>query len=277
MAENTDTPPSAPDFAARIATLTAQVQENVNNFLALEDENATLRRENHNLSKQLSVVETTPCPELRFQVPVTHMQSLETPELGNSSSQPANGSPVIQGHNPQPTSDDQLLITSSAVDTAFLHAMSAGLNALHATSHQGSQPTILATPTIGTRVQAPVYTTMPLASTPIGHSARPRPTINQPPQATPVPPPSTARSTLSSINKSIEQAVAKHFAEMEALIQKIPGVPKPIKKSLPHSYAYSPFVDSNALIEMPRKFSFPNMKTYDGSTDPTDHIAFYIQ
>ncbi len=64
---------------------------------------------------------------------------------------------------------------------------------------------------------------------------------------------------------------------MEALIQKIPRVPTPIKKSLPHSYADSPFVDSIALIEMPRKFSFPNMKMYDGTTDPTDHIASYKQ
>ena len=118
MAENMDTRPSAPDFAAQIATLIAQVQENANKFLALEDENATLRRENCNL-----------------QVPVTHMQPLETPELGNSSSQPTNRPPMIQGHNPQPISEGQLLITSSAVDTALLHAMSAGLNALHATSH----------------------------------------------------------------------------------------------------------------------------------------------
>ena len=73
MTENTDTHPFAPDFAAQIAALTAQVQENANKFLALEDENATLRRENHNLSKRISVVETTPCLELRFQVPVTNI------------------------------------------------------------------------------------------------------------------------------------------------------------------------------------------------------------
>ena len=64
MEENTDTPPSTLDFAAQIATLTAQVQENANRFLALEDENATLRREKHNLSKRLSNVETTPRPDL---------------------------------------------------------------------------------------------------------------------------------------------------------------------------------------------------------------------
>ena len=85
MAENTDTPPSAPDFVAQITALTAQVQENANRFLALEDENVTLHRENRNLSERLSAMETTPRPELRFQVPVPHMQSLETPELGNSS------------------------------------------------------------------------------------------------------------------------------------------------------------------------------------------------
>ena len=82
MAENTDTPLSVPDFAAQITALTAQVQENANKFLALKDENATLRRENHNLSERLSAVETTPRPELRFQVLVTNMQPLETPELG---------------------------------------------------------------------------------------------------------------------------------------------------------------------------------------------------
>ena len=64
MAENTDTPSSAPDFVAQIAALTAQVQENANRFLALEDENATLHRENRNIFERISAVETTPRPEL---------------------------------------------------------------------------------------------------------------------------------------------------------------------------------------------------------------------
>ena len=62
---------------------------------------------------------------------------------------------------------------------------------------------------------------------------------------------------------------------MEAMIQKIPGVPAPIKKSLMHSYMDSPFVDSIILFEMPKKFSFPNMKMYNCTTDPTDHIVSY--
>ena len=64
---------------------------------------------------------------------------------------------------------------------------------------------------------------------------------------------------------------------MEAMIQKIPGVPTPIKKSLPHSYANSPFVDSIALIEMPKKFSFSNIRMYNITIDPTYHIASYKQ
>jgi len=182
------------------------------------------------------------------------MKSLETLELGNSSSQPALGPQTTHSHNPQPTSPDQLLITSSVVDTALIHAMSAGLNALHAMSQLGLQRTSLGTPATVTGVQTPVYTTVPMAATPIGHSARPHPTINQLLQTTPIPVHSTVGSSLSTINYSIEQAVAKCFAEMEALIQKIPGVPTPIKKSLPHSYADSPFVDSIVLVEMPKKF-----------------------
>ena len=132
MAENMDTHSSALDFMAQIAALTAQVQENANRFLAIEDENATLRRENCNLSERLFAVETTPRPDLRFQVPVSHMQSLETPELGNSSTQPLGRLPVILGFNPYTTPEGHPLITSSAVDTTLMHAMSVGLNALNA-------------------------------------------------------------------------------------------------------------------------------------------------
>ena len=64
---------------------------------------------------------------------------------------------------------------------------------------------------------------------------------------------------------------------MEALIQRIPRVPAPIKRSNTNSFADSPFVDAIALVEMPIKFSFPNMKQYEGTTDPDDHIAQYKQ
>ena len=71
--------------------------------------------------------------------------------------------------------------------------------------------------------------------------------------------------------------MAKRFAKKEAMIQKIPGVPAPIKKSLPHIYVDSLLLKSIALVEMPKKFSFLNMKMYDDTTDPTDHIVSYKQ
>ena len=71
--------------------------------------------------------------------------------------------------------------------------------------------------------------------------------------------------------------LSRRFTEMEALIQRIPGVPTPIKKSTASSFADSPFIDSIALVDMPRKFSFPDMKQFEGTTDPDDHIAQYKQ
>ena len=86
-----------------------------------------------------------------------------------------------------------------------------------------------------------------------------------------------ASDRLSSPSTTLEQVVAKRFTKMEAMIQRILGVPSLLKKSLPHSYADSPFLDSITLVEMPKKFSFPNMKMYDDTTDLTDHIASYKQ
>ncbi|KAK2635539.1 hypothetical protein Ddye_030331 [Dipteronia dyeriana] len=50
------------------------------------------------------------------------------------------------------------------------------------------------------------------------------------------------------------------FTEMEAKIQMILEVPAPIKRNAAISFANFPFVDEIALMEMPKKFSFPNMK-----------------
>ena len=75
----------------------------------------------------------------------------------------------------------------------------------------------------------------------------------------------------------MEQVVAKKLAEMEAMTQHIPGVPTLLKKIQPYSYTDYLFVNSIALVEMPKKLLFPNMKLYDGTTDPTNHIASFKQ
>ena len=71
--------------------------------------------------------------------------------------------------------------------------------------------------------------------------------------------------------------VVHRFTKMKALIESILGVPAPIKRSAANSFAYSPFVDEITLMEIPKKFNFPNMKHYNGTVDPDNHIVQYKQ
>ena len=57
-----------------------------------------------------------------------------------------------------------------------------------------------------------------------------------------------------------EVELQRRLNEMEDLIRQILGMPAPIKKSYVNSYVDSPFTENIALVEMPRKFNFPNMK-----------------
>ncbi|XP_048605031.1 uncharacterized protein LOC125582396 [Brassica napus] len=75
----------------------------------------------------------------------------------------------------------------------------------------------------------------------------------------------------------LEQIFSKRLDAMQSMIERLPGVPPPIRKSNPDSYADTPFTDEITLIEMPRKFYFPSIKAYDGTTDPDDHVAQYRQ
>ena len=52
-------------------------------------------------------------------------------------------------------------------------------------------------------------------------------------------------------------------------------MPALIKKSYLNSYADSPFIDKIAPVEMPRKFIFPNMKLFDGTSNLDNHIEQY--
>ena len=147
--------------------------------MALEDENTPLRRENRNLLQCFSAVETTPQLKLRFQVPTTHMQPLVTHKLGNSSIQSSSGSPVVHSISPPVTSQSPL-ITSSMVDTALLRVMSVELNALNAAPHQSLQTAILPTlgSALGNDLRAPVYTIIPVMTSPICEPSPPISIVN---------------------------------------------------------------------------------------------------
>ncbi|KAK2642482.1 hypothetical protein Ddye_024245 [Dipteronia dyeriana] len=46
-----------------------------------------------------------------------------------------------------------------------------------------------------------------------------------------------------------------------------------IKKSTMNSFVDSPFIDAIALVEMPKKLSFPNIKQFESTIDPNDHVS----
>ena len=75
----------------------------------------------------------------------------------------------------------------------------------------------------------------------------------------------------------LHQMFFERLDAIQSMVERLPGVAPPIRKSNPDSYADTPFTDEITLIEMPKKFSFPSIKAYDGTTDPDDHVAQYKQ
>ncbi|XP_048599778.1 uncharacterized protein LOC125579914 [Brassica napus] len=75
----------------------------------------------------------------------------------------------------------------------------------------------------------------------------------------------------------LEQLFSKRLDAMKSMVERLPGVAPPIRKSNPDSYADTPFTDEVTLIKMPMKFSFPSIRAYDGTTDLDDHVAQYRQ
>ncbi|XP_074293291.1 uncharacterized protein LOC141620273 [Silene latifolia] len=50
-----------------------------------------------------------------------------------------------------------------------------------------------------------------------------------------------------------------------------------MEEAAPESYTDSPFIDEIAKVDLPKKFVIPSMRTYDGTSDPQNHVAFYKQ
>ena len=89
--------------------------------------------------------------------------------------------------------------------------------------------------------------------------------------------PERAAATESSITAYLEQMFSRRFDAMQSMVERLPGVAPAIRRSNPDSYADTPFAEEIASVEMPRKFSFPNIKMYDDTGDPGDHIVQYKQ
>lgn len=73
----------------------------------------------------------------------------------------------------------------------------------------------------------------------------------------------------------VQIRLENRIKELEVIINQIPCVPASPKRNHPQSFADSPFVKSICLTAMSSKFTFPTIRTYDGTSDPDDHIAHY--
>ncbi|XP_033145294.1 uncharacterized protein LOC117133376 [Brassica rapa] len=81
----------------------------------------------------------------------------------------------------------------------------------------------------------------------------------------------------SPIIAHLHQIFSNKLDAMQSMVERLLGVAPPIRKRNPNSYPDTPFTDEIKLIEMPRNFSFPSIKAYNGTTDPNDHVAQFRQ
>nr|XP_043633418.1 uncharacterized protein LOC122604605 [Erigeron canadensis] len=71
--------------------------------------------------------------------------------------------------------------------------------------------------------------------------------------------------------------LARELQKIKELISTVPGYHQPIPKADPQMYRVSKFIPAIADVEIPKKFSAPHIKTYDGTTDPEEHVAQYLE
>nr|XP_043630041.1 uncharacterized protein LOC122601339 [Erigeron canadensis] len=71
--------------------------------------------------------------------------------------------------------------------------------------------------------------------------------------------------------------IAREFQKIKDMISSVPGFYNPIPEVKPASYLINRYGDRIANVEIPKKFQVPNMKPYDGTTDPQEHIALYLE
>ncbi|KAF5789478.1 putative retrotransposon gag domain-containing protein [Helianthus annuus] len=73
----------------------------------------------------------------------------------------------------------------------------------------------------------------------------------------------------------INHVMARELQKLKDMISSVPEVVKPILEIADGSHRISRFAPPICDAEIPKRFHFPTMKLYDGSTDPEEHIAQY--
>ncbi|KAJ0521635.1 putative transcription factor MYB-HB-like family [Helianthus annuus] len=73
----------------------------------------------------------------------------------------------------------------------------------------------------------------------------------------------------------VTSALSRELQKLKDMISSVPGVVQPIPEVSQDSHKISRFVHPICDAEIPKRFQTPNMKLYDGTTDPEEHIAQY--
>ncbi|XP_076911067.1 uncharacterized protein LOC143568921 [Bidens hawaiensis] len=73
----------------------------------------------------------------------------------------------------------------------------------------------------------------------------------------------------------ISKSLARELQKLKDMISNVPGVIRPIAEVPIDSHRISRFVPSIGDVQIPKRFQTPNMKLYDGSTDPEEHVSQY--
>ncbi|XP_035845286.1 uncharacterized protein LOC118491541 [Helianthus annuus] len=73
----------------------------------------------------------------------------------------------------------------------------------------------------------------------------------------------------------INQAMARELQKFKDMISSVPRVVKPIPEIPDGSHKVSRFAPPICNAEIPKRVQTPNMKLYNGTTDPKEHVAQY--
>ncbi|KAJ0935581.1 hypothetical protein HanRHA438_Chr03g0121251 [Helianthus annuus] len=73
----------------------------------------------------------------------------------------------------------------------------------------------------------------------------------------------------------VTSAITRELQKLKDMISSVPGIVQPIPEVSRDSHNISRFAHPICDAEIPKRFQTPNMKLYDGTTDPEEHIAQY--
>ncbi|XP_076953339.1 uncharacterized protein LOC143627388 [Bidens hawaiensis] len=73
----------------------------------------------------------------------------------------------------------------------------------------------------------------------------------------------------------INQSTARELQKLKDMISSVPGVIKPIPELSAESHNIPRFAPPICDAKIPKRFTAPSMKLYDGSTDPEEYVALY--